>query len=75
MQPDLKTLEGQLDFLNYHAPDERTRAKHQAVNNAFQQLWQAIQAHVPDGPGKTVAIREINNARMACNSCIANEGT
>jgi len=73
-QPDLRTRKGALDFLNYHAPDEAALIEHQTVNSSFQLLVDNIWESIPDGLGKTVAIRAINRARMECNSVIANKG-
>ncbi len=73
-QPDLRTLEGAKDFLNYHAPDENQRINHENVNNNFQVLLDNIWEGIPDGPGKTLAIRSLNRARMDFNSAIANHG-
>lgn len=73
-KPDLRTFDGALSFLDYHAPNDDTLPRHQMVNNAFQALLTHVWASLPDGPGKTVAIRAINRARMECNSCIANCG-
>lgn len=73
-RPDLRTLEGALSYLDYHAPNEDTLPRHGAVNEAFQALAQTIWNALPDGPGKTIAIRAIGRARMECNSCIANGG-
>jgi hypothetical protein len=73
-QPDLRTLDGAKQFLNYHSPDEDDRQRHEAVNSAFQTLIESLWASVPDGPGKTVALRAIGRARMECNSTIANGG-
>lgn len=71
---DLRTLEGALDFLDYHAPTDETLPKHQAVNAAFKELTAKLWNNIPDGPGKTVAIRAIGRARMECNSAIATGG-
>jgi len=73
-KPDLRTLEGAMSFLDYHAPNADTLPRHNAVNAAFQALCSTIWNQLPDGPGKTVAIRAIGRARMECNSCIANGG-
>jgi hypothetical protein len=73
-KPDLRTLDGALSYLNYHAPNEDTLPRHQAVNGHFIHLMASIWSFLPDGPGKTVAIRAIGRARMECNSCIANGG-
>lgn len=73
-QPDIRTLKGALDFLNYHSTDDDARVNHENVNNNFQALLSNIWESLPDGPGKTVAVRAINRARMECNSAIANKG-
>lgn len=73
-KPDLRTLEGALYYLDYHAPNDDTLPRHNAVNAAFQRLWTEISSALPDGPGKTVTLRAVGRARMECNSCIANGG-
>lgn len=73
-QPDLRTLDGQLDYLNYHAPDDDAILRHNAVNEAIQNLWKRIAPALPDGPGKTRALHAVNEARMQANSYIANKG-
>ncbi len=73
-KPDLRTLDGALSYLDYHAPNDDTLPRHGAVNAAFQKLATEIWSALPDGPGKTVALRAIGRARMECNSCIANCG-
>lgn len=73
-KPDLRTLDGALSFLDYHAPNADTLPRHNAVNVAFQKLWTEVASALPDGPGKTVALRAVGRARMECNSCIANGG-
>jgi hypothetical protein len=70
----MRTLKEALDYLNYHAPDEETKEKHLFVNQAFHNLLDEIWESLPEGPGKTVAIRAIGAAKMQCNSCIANKG-
>lgn len=73
-KPDLRTMEGALSYLDYHAPNPDTLPRHERVNNHFQRLLADIWTSIPDGPGKTVAIRAIGRARMECNSAIANCG-
>lgn len=73
-KPDLRTIEGAVYFLDYHAPNDDTLPRHNAVNAAFQSLITTLWNVLPDGPGKTVTIRAIGRARMECNSCIANGG-
>ena len=74
MQPDLRTMEGASQFLNYHLPDLEAKTKHEVVNYNFQLMVQHLWNILPDGPGKTRFIVKLNEARMAANSCIANEG-
>lgn len=73
-KPDLRTLDGALFYLDYHTPNADTLPRHNAVNVAFQKLWTEVASALPDGPGKTVALRAVGRARMECNSCIANGG-
>ena len=70
----MRTLEEAKSYLDYHSPDVASAAKHTTVNEAFQRLIADVWDAVPDGPGKTVAIRAIGAARMQCNSAIANKG-
>jgi hypothetical protein len=63
-----------LEYLSYHAPDEDATINHENVNNNFRVLVENIWDSLPEGPGKTVAIRAIGAARMECNSVIANKG-
>lgn len=71
----LRTLDEAKSFLDYHSPNGDTLPRHEAVNIAFQKLIEQIWESIPEGPGKTVAIRAIGRARMECNSTIANGGT
>ena len=73
-QPDLRTLEGALQFINYHSPDDKARAAHEIVNKNFQTLVANVWQNVPAGPGKTVWLRKMNEARMAANAAIATHG-
>jgi predicted CoA-binding protein len=73
-QPDLRTLEGQLDFLDYHRPDAGATVAHEHVNQSVQNLWSQVNASLPEGPGKTRALHALNHARMEMNNCIANLG-
>jgi len=72
--PDLRTLDGALDFLNYHPPNERQRTGHELINSAFQDLLGVVWDVIPEGPGRTVFVRDLNRVRMSANSAIANNG-
>lgn len=74
MSAPLTTLETALDYLDYHAPDNNQRINHENVNNNFQVLLSNIWESIPEGPGKTTAIRALGIARMQFNSAIANRG-
>lgn len=73
-QPDLRTKEGAMNFLDYHAPTTENLWKHNEVNNTFQTTLNYLWDIIPDGPGKTRFVHALNLARMEANSCIANEG-
>lgn len=73
-QPDLRTKEGAMHFLDYHAPSQDNGIKHTIVNDNFQSVIKGVWDILPDGPGKTRFIHALNRARMEANSCIANEG-
>ena len=68
-QPDLRTLDGALDFLDYHSPDPAARAAHEIVNKNFQALLSNVWQNIPDGPGRTVFVRDLNRARMSAVAC------
>lgn len=70
----MRTLDEAINYLDYHAPSEETLPKYGKVNAAFQALMTQLWDTIPDGPGKTVAIRAIGAARMQVNSAIANNG-
>lgn len=74
LQPDLRTLEGQLSFLDYHAPDASQQEDHREVNICFQTAWRTLARVVPDGPGKTRLLHKMQAARMEANCVIANHG-
>ena len=73
-QPDIRTKEGAMQFIDYHAPDEDAVRKHKEVNDTFQSVINYLWQILPDGPGKTRFVHSLNEARMSANSCIANEG-
>ncbi len=71
----MRTLEEVLAHLTYKAPTLETLPRHQAVSDGFDKLVKFIYDALPDGPGKTVALRSIETAKMQCNNCIANNGS
>lgn len=62
------------EIFSYHAATETQRLAYEQINTAFLECAQVVNAAVPEGPGKTVAIRKLSEARMQANHCIALEG-
>jgi hypothetical protein len=71
---DFRTKAGAIQHFHYKPPNEDTRPKYGAVTRAFVGLIENTYDLIPDGPGKTHALRKLSEARMAINSAIANEG-
>lgn len=70
----LMTKEGAVAHFKYKAPDETTRPKYGTVTRAFVAIVEELYDLMPDGPGRTLALRKLEDARAAVNSTIANEG-
>jgi hypothetical protein len=70
----MRTKDEAIDHFEYHPPTEETLPKHQKVTAIFINVVDKIWDVVPDGPGKTLALRKLSEARMAFNSAIANNG-
>jgi hypothetical protein len=70
----MRTKEEALDHFTYKAPTIETKPKFEAVTGEFLTLVDALYDLMPDGPGKTLALRKLAEARMAVNSAIANDG-
>lgn len=70
----MRTKAEAIEHFTYKAPDEGDRARYQKVTEWFVALVDAIYDELPNGPGKTVALRKLADARSAANSCIANKG-
>ena len=62
------------EIFSYHAATEPQRLAYEQINTAFLECASVVNAAVPEGPGKTVAIRKLSEARMQANHCIALEG-
>lgn len=62
------------DIFSYHSPTEEQKPKYDEVNRVFLDLAKTINELMPAGPGATVSIRKLNEARNAVNSAIAYEG-
>lgn len=73
-QPDLRSLAGAKDFILPKEVDNGAKASMATVSYRFQLLVDNIWDYIPEGPGKTVAVRSIKRALMDCNSAICNGG-
>lgn len=62
------------DIFTYHAPTIDQVELYNSINDAFLECAKVVNKVTPDGPGKTVAIRKLADARMAANASIALEG-
>ena len=62
------------DVFSYHAPTEKQREVYEKINAAFLDCARVVNAVTPEGPGKTVAIRKLSDARMQANASVALEG-
>lgn len=62
------------ELFSYHAPTPEQRKIYERINLAFQDCAKAIAPMLPAGPGKTVAIRALSEARMKANQAVALEG-
>ena len=59
----------------YHKPTDEQTVKYEKINDAFLDCARVINDEMPAGPGHTVAIRKLNEARHAANAAVALEGT
>lgn len=62
------------DIFSYHQPSLDDLEKYNKINEAFLNLAQVIEDTLPDGPGKTVAIRTLSETRMIANHAISMKG-
>ena len=62
------------DIFTYHPPTPEQREIYEKINAAFLECAQVVNAVTPEGPGKTVAIRKLSDARMQANASVALEG-
>ena len=61
-------------IFSYHPPTAEQREVYEQINAAFIACAEAIEPLLPEGPGKTVAIRKLADARMAANASVSLEG-
>lgn len=62
------------DLFGYHPPTPEQREVYDQINAAFIECGKKIAKLLPSGPGKTVAIRGLAEARMKANAAVALEG-
>lgn len=62
------------DIFSHHPPSDLQAEAYELIRGAFRRCALSIAPLLPDGPGKTTAIRELKNAMMAANSAVALEG-
>lgn len=74
----MRTLKDVLNLFKNHKPDpdldQNRIRRHEQVDDVFDTTVRRLWDVLPDGPGKTVAFRALQESRMWCNACIANEG-
>jgi hypothetical protein len=63
------------EIFSYHPPNEQQRETYEQINQAYIQCAKTIAPLLPDGPGKTAAIRKLADARMASNASVALGGS
>lgn len=62
------------DIFTCHPPADEQRGIYEQINAAFLECARVVNAVAPEGPGKTVAIRKLADARMHANASVALEG-
>jgi len=55
----------------YHAPDDEKVVKHQAIRNGGKELAELIDALVPEGREKSLAVTKVEEAVMWANAGLA----
>lgn len=70
----MRSKEDALKLFTYQPPKPGDGVKYKAVTAGFVTLAEQLWDLLPDGPGKTVAFRDLQIARMRANACIALEG-
>lgn len=67
----MRTLDDARDQFAYHPATEETAPKHDAVRQLFLEMVERLWPLVPDGPEKTLAIRDLQRAQMNANLAVA----
>lgn len=61
-------------IFTFHKATPEQAAIYDALTDYFRWLARKLNEKLPEGPGKTVAIRKLSDARMAANAAVALEG-
>jgi hypothetical protein len=61
------------NWFQYHTPTSEQLPKYEAIRGAGKQFALAILKNTPPGPDQTAAIRQVREAVMTANQCIACE--
>ncbi len=62
------------NIFSYHTPTVEDLEKYSEINKGFLELAKIINSVLPNGAGKTVAIRTLSEARMIANHAISMKG-
>lgn len=62
------------EIFTYHAPTIDKVEAYNQINDAFLQCAKVVNTTLAEGPGKTVAIRKLSEARMQANHSVSLEG-
>lgn len=62
------------NIFSYHPPSEEDKVTYDIINETFLIAAWRINDLLPPGPGATVAIRKLADARMAANAAVALKG-
>lgn len=62
------------EIFSYHPPTEGQREIYERINESFRSLALELNTLLPEGPGKTVAFRKLQEARHQANACVALDG-
>ena len=63
------------NIFTYHPPDAGQREVYEKINAAVTELALLLNELLPEGPGKAVAFRKLQEARHQANACVALNGT
>ena len=61
-------------IFTYHPPTPEQHATYDALTALFKYAAHSLNDLLPEGPGKTVAIRKLSEARMSANAAVALKG-